>query len=97
MSTISRSSAPLEKGTRTYGIFLRYLQGEILGRDLGNTQRLLGIVLERNEETGTIKMIQQDLLQDIVELLQQATRRETPLLAGTVFEVGTAHILTLMQ
>jgi hypothetical protein len=64
-------------------------------RDLGITRCLLGIVFERNKETGSIKSTQPELLQDIVELLglQPATRRETPLPAETVLEIGTAPTL----
>jgi hypothetical protein len=65
------------------------------GHDLGETRRLLGIVLERNQATGSIKLTQPELIQDILELLglQQATRQETPLPAGTLCEIGTASTL----
>jgi hypothetical protein len=61
--------------------------------DLGETRRLLSIVLEQNQATGSIKLTEPELLQDILELLglQQATRRETPMPAGTVS--GTASTL----
>jgi hypothetical protein len=50
---------------------------------------------ERNKETGSINSTQPELLQDIVELLglQQATRRDAPLSAETVLEIGTAPTL----
>jgi hypothetical protein len=47
------------------------------------------------KETGSVKLTQPELIQVIVVLLglHQATRRETPLPAGTVFEIGTALTL----
>jgi hypothetical protein len=69
-------------------------------RGLGNHWRILqGIVLERDHAARSNKLTRPELLRDMVELLslQQATRRETPLPAGAVVEIGTTRTLDAVQ
>jgi hypothetical protein len=51
------------------------------GRDLGEARRHLGIVLDQDQATGSIKLAKPALLEDIVELLglEQAMLPETAL------------------